>query len=366
MVYYISSNIYHQTIISTVKEQNEVILGQQIQNHMILLKFIKSNIASLSDSDKLIIDLSAMDDSDEDILQAIKIFRTMYDETRIIIIAPNRLAGDGLLAQLFALGILNIIATLDYLELKTELELCLSEKGKSFKDALEFKDVRRIESTNTKKEIKVVSKVMIGIAGCQKRMGVTHNSVVMAGYLRKQGFLVAVVEYNQSGDFQKIRNGFDEKFHDHLYFSMGGIDYYPDATKEALQVVLEKSYNFIILDYGYYKECDLTSFHKCHVKIMVAGSKAWELNQVAEVLKIYDDETLAHIFFYFNLTAREFEKTIRKEMKYSTGLPINVFFLKYVSDPFNTYDFPEADTLLADYLPAAPKKKRWTFGIKRK
>ena len=34
MVYYISSTIYHQTILSTVDEKGQIIIGQQTDNHI--------------------------------------------------------------------------------------------------------------------------------------------------------------------------------------------------------------------------------------------------------------------------------------------------------------------------------------------
>ncbi|MDR1550307.1 MAG: hypothetical protein LBT06_17215 [Hungatella sp.] len=90
MVYYISSTIYHQTILSTVDEKGQIIIGQQTDNHIEFLKYIKNNIITLSDIEFFIVDLSALDDLDDDILQAFKMYRTMYDETRCIVIAPYR------------------------------------------------------------------------------------------------------------------------------------------------------------------------------------------------------------------------------------------------------------------------------------
>jgi len=215
MVYYIASTIYHQTILSTVGESGQLIIGQQTDNHIEFLKYIKNNIISLSDIEFLIVDLSALDDLGDDILQAFKMYRTMYDETRCIVVAPYRKAGDLLLSQLFALGIWNIIATNDYLEMKKGLELCISQKGMSFKDALAFKDVKKTEEIDIN-EVKAVSRVMIGLIGTQKRIGTTHSAVMLAGCLRKKGYMVAAVEFNPSCTFQKIREDFGEKFHDHF------------------------------------------------------------------------------------------------------------------------------------------------------
>jgi hypothetical protein len=363
LVYYFASTIYHQTILTTINESEEVIIGQQADNHVEFLKYIKKNIITLNDIDYLIVDLSAIDDLDEDILQAFKMFRTLYDETRCIIVAPYRKAGDMLLSQLFALGIWNIVATNDYLEMKKGLEVCLSEKGMSFKEGLIFKDVKKTEDVSVN-EIKAVSRVMIGIVGSQKRIGTTHSTVMLAGALRKKGYMVAVVEFNQSGAFQKIREDFGEKYHDHFYFILNGIDYFPDVNRETFQKVLEKSYNFIVIDFGNYQECNMEEYHKCHVRMICAGSKAWELEHAASIMQHYDDEILKHIHFYFNFTDKNYQKPIKKQMKNSSGEKLNVHFLEYESDPFNTEVFPEIDQLLSEYLKVPVKKKYW-FGLKK-
>lgn len=358
MVYYIASTIYHQTILSTINEKEEIIIGQQADNHVEFLKYIKNNIITLSDIEFLIVDLSAVDDLDEDILQAFKMFRTMYDETRCIVVAPYRKAGDMLLSQLFALGIWNIIATNDYLDIKKSLELCLSEKGMSFKEALVFKDIKKTEDIDIN-EAKAVSRVMIGVTGSQNRIGTTHSAIMLSSCLRKKGYMVAIAEFNPSGDFQKIREDFGEKFHDHLYFSMNGIDYYPDMNRDTFQKVLDKSYNFIVVDFGNYHDCNKEEYHKCHVRLLCAGSKAWELEYAASILQQHDDEVLKYIHFYFNFTDKNYEKPIKKQMKNSKGESLNVHFLEYRSDPFNTEEFPAVEQLLGEYLRVTPKKKGW-------
>lgn len=360
MVYYIASTVYHQTILSAVNEAEKIIIGQQVDNHVELLKYVKNNIVALCDLEFFIVDLSAVDDLDEDILQAFKLFRTMYDTTRCIIVAPYRQAGDLLLSQIFALGIQNIVATNDYLELKKGLEHCLSEKGISFKDALVYKDVKKVETINLD-EAKAVCRVMVGVAGSQTRIGVTHSCVMLAGTLRKRGYLVALVEFNSSGTFQFIREDFGEKLHDHFYFAMNGIDYYPSINRDLFQKILEKNYNFIVMDFGNYQDCDIEEYQKCHVRLILAGSKAWELGQVAGILQKYDDDILMNLHFYFNFTDKTYEKPIKKQMKNSKGESLHVHFLDYRSDPFNTEDFPAVEQILGEYLSIPIKKKRFWF-----
>jgi hypothetical protein len=353
MVYYMCSNKNHQVILSTLKENGVLIIDSFVHDHISFKKFVKSNITQLS-VEILIFDISAFDDSDDDILSAIQMIRTMYENTKIIIIAHNRIAGNKLLADIFSLGILNIIATYDFLQIKTELNTCLNE-GKTFKEALVFKDIKDEILSNTVIELKTASKVSIAIIGVQRRIGVTHNAIILATTIRKMGYMVAIVEMNNSSDFQKIRASYDTKMHDN-YFVLDGVDYYPDATKDTLKYIKsEKSYNFIVLDYGDYREQDISEVVKSNVKIAICGSKVWEYQNITELISLYDDETLKNIFFGFIFTDKKNEKSIKKEMHIPTGKnkkeSLNTFFIPYAPDTFNTYIFPNINIILKDYLP---------------
>ena len=160
---------------------------------------------------------------------------------------------------------------------------------------------------------------------------------------------------NNSSDFQKIRASYDTKMHDN-YFVLDGVDYYPDATKDTLKYIKsEKSYNFIVLDYGDYREQDISEVVKSNVKIAICGSKVWEYQNITELISLYDDETLKNIFFGFIFTDKKNEKSIKKEMHIPTGKnkkeSLNTFFIPYAPDTFNTYIFPNINIILKDYLP---------------
>ena len=357
MVYYISSPVYQQTISSALKEKDCIIGDGFVDSHFLLAKYIKENIAKFSISmDVLVIDISALDDSDDEVLKAIKSIRTLYDEVRIIIMAPTRLPGDKLLSELFGLGILNIIATPDYLKLKEELFLCLGDKGKSFKDALVFKEVKENVEVIGKERLKVVSRVLVGVTSSQPRMGGTHNLLTFAVYLRKLGFLVAAVEKNKSGAFEQIRIGHNEKLHE-SYFTMYGVDFYPSVLdKTKMKVVLDKTYNFILCDYGCMDQSDKGDFLKCHEKVLVVGSKTWELPYLNRILKEYPDTVLKQIHVCFNLVFEKHKKYLRQAMKYSDGQLMPVLFLDYNPEPYDSDHFAVAEEILEEYM-LRPKQK---------
>lgn len=368
MVYYITSPVFQQTICSTLKEE-ECLIGQgMVESHFLLNKYVKGNLTKFSiDMDVFLIDLSALDDSDEDILSALKTIRTIYEDTRIIIFAATRIPGDQLLANIFALGIVNIIATSDYWALKQELKICLGEKGKSFKDALVFKDVKDNIEIVGKERLKIVNRVLIGIVGSEPRIGVTHNAIILAGYLKKIGFLVALVERNQSGDFERIRIGHGEKLFSEEYFTIYGVDYYPAVNKEKIKEILDKNYNFIICDYGYIEQAEEAEFLKCHEKLILAGSKTWELHYLNKILKEYPIEILQQFHFCFNLIHDDYKKQLQQAMKYPDGQLMEINFLGYNPEPFNMGCFPAAEKILEDYLlqPVKQQKKGFFARLRR-
>lgn len=368
MIFYISSQVYQQTISTTIKEQDIFVIDSMIERNMEFYKYIKGNINILSpNTDIFLFDLSAFADLDDDILKAVRMLRTLYDHKRIIILAPNRMPGDQLLSNIFSLGILNIIASSDYLVIKEQLITCLSKDGKSFKDALEFKDVREYAEVVGRERLKVVSRVLIGMAGGQSRIGVTHNSIRLANFLRKRGFLVALVERNHSGDIARIQIGHGEKLHGN-YFTMQGIDYYPELfDKGQLKEIMEKNYNFIIYDFGVLSTCDKEEFLKCHKKIILLGGKTWEIHYFNRIIKEFPTDALKQFSLCFNLVEESYQKFLKKGLKYPDGEIITTYFFEYHSDPFIVDVFKVAEELLEEYM-LIPKKaeKKTIFSFKKR
>lgn len=355
MIFYIASNVYNQVIHSTIKELgSEFIAGSEVKTELELLKYIKSNITTFGNIDKLIIDLNVCNDLDEEIIQAIEMYRIMYDKCRIIILAANRYPGDELLTKCFHLGILDIICTEDYRQMREELELCITV-GKTFKEAVVYKDAKPNELV-IKNEVKQsVNKVMVGIAGSEKRIGVTHHTIILANYLRKKGFMVAIAEMNQSGTFQKILEGYDEKEFEEGYFTINGIDFYKNINQESIQNIVGKSYNFILCDYGTYSSCDRVMFNKSEVRLLIVGSKPWELDGVNSIFENTLAQVLEEYHFCFNFSLPEDHKRIKEGM----GNLKNIHFTDYLCDPIQESGFPDADSIFEKYLPKKiePEKK---------
>lgn len=145
IVLYITSKALRQIIDHSIKEEDLVTLecNNQIGNTISLEDFMthKGYLLGDNDVDYLIIDLSALIDSDEKIVSAIGGFLTMHETSRVIIVAPKNEAGDLILSKLFAIGVRNFAVGSDFVILKQRLKKCMSENGMSYKEAIEYKDV---------------------------------------------------------------------------------------------------------------------------------------------------------------------------------------------------------------------------------
>ena len=193
-VLYISSKALKMTLDYSIKDSNLLTIdsNNQVSNHFELEDFMKKKAFYFSerDIDIFAIDLSALIDKDDKILDLIRSFLTLNENIRIVIIAPDANPGDAILANLFALGIRNFASGKDFVLLKQNLDKCFSEEGMSYKDAVEYqklKDTSVVEHT----ELKEINYVTIGVTGVDRKAGSTHNSIVIANQLRTLGYSVA-------------------------------------------------------------------------------------------------------------------------------------------------------------------------------
>lgn len=354
MIVYITGSTYFQVIKNTVENTGELIMQTEISEEIDFYKYVKTNITKLDGAEKLIIDFSVCKNTDEEIVKALEMLRSLYDNLRIIIIAPYLETGSELLMQCFTLGILNIINTDDFNEICEELDECI-KIGKKFKDAIKYKEAKT-EKLDIKHEVKkTVNNHLIGIAGSEHRIGTTHTSFLLANFFRKKGFMVALLEMNDSKAFCCIQEGFEEKESEGGFFTLNGIDLYKDADIKKLGQVMEKSYNFILLDFGEYGNCDLVTLHKCSEKIIVSGSKPWEIESVNRVFEMEEQDVLKDYIFYFNFSLEREQDDIRKGM----SIIKNVHFLDINNDLFSLEStLPDAKEVFASYLPEKQEEEK--------
>lgn len=345
MLYYFASNVNQNIISEAISETDQVVVGSECNQELCLLQYIKDHYTSFSSADKVIVDIAGVKDTDESILEALDMLRICNDQTQIIVIATNRVAGDELLAKCFSMSIYDIITTDDFNELKDEIIASLNN-ARQYKDSIQYRDVT---DQATKDEIKKeVSHITIGVAGTMPRIGVTHHCIILSNQLKKKGFRVALLEFGHVNVFSNIADSFDLQIKgDH--FTKDGIDYYPGADADTLLQVKTKAYNFILIDFGQYVECDFDLYQHCDFKLIFSGVKAWEDAYIQPVFDraIKSGADLSEYNYYFNFI----DDVIKTEVKNGMGELNKVFFCRFEPNPFSCHHLPGADDIFKEYMP---------------
>lgn len=353
MVAYFSGSTFGQTIENAIEETGKLVFCKELSDELDIHKYMKQNITKFEGVEELILDTSICTNLDDEIVETLEMVRTMYDSMKIIVFAPYKEDGDEFLTKCFNMGILNIINCDDFCEIRNEFLLCINH-GKTYRDAVKYKETKR-EKIVIKHEVKrAVNKRMVGIAGTEENIGVTHNAIILSNYFRKQGYRIALVEMNESGAFQSIANDFGERLINEEYFTLSGVDYYPNGSEEKIVEILARSYNLIIFDLGEYEKCNRMVFERCEDRIIIAGSKPWELEKLDKVFEIASDETLPKYIFCFNFTQKKDWPAIIEGM----GELNNVSFMEYTEDPFSNSNFAGADEIFKDCLPERTEEKK--------
>lgn len=150
MLSYIASNSTANLIHTICKEDSITILNQEVEE-IDFLKYIKQTKVNFNLIKYLIIDLSQLKNTDDEVINSIKYFKEMYVNTRVIIIAKGYDNQNVILTNLYENSIYNIINALDETQVKEEIKKCLSQSGLQEKDSRRFK---KIEVEKIDKKVK--------------------------------------------------------------------------------------------------------------------------------------------------------------------------------------------------------------------
>ena len=241
------------------------------------------------------------------------------------------------------------------------------KEGMTYRDAAKYKECQT-EKVVIKHSVKrAVHKRMIGIAGAESNIGTTHNAIVLANFFRKKGFMTALAECNHSGAFEAVCDSYEESKFEEGYFTMNGIDIYPNVDEKKMQTIQERSYNVIISDFGVFCEENKDAFERCEDRMIIAGSKPWEMEALNRIFEQASSDVLGKYIFCFNFTHERDYEAIREGM----GELKNVYFLKYLEEPFAESDFAEGEIIFADILPEKLQEEekkglRGIFGKRKK
>lgn len=235
--------------------------------------FIKSDMRNLGGFRYLILDLSIIEEKNNNLIENLISLKTLFD-IRVILFAEN-IEGETLNGILEEAKIANIITSNRIEKIKKEMEICISPNGmdknyllKNFNINYNFKIDNQIKYTFPKANTKIT------IAGVMNRIGTTTTAINIATYLSSLGAKVSYTEGGNSNHLALIHSYYllNNPVKNN-YFTYGGVDYF------FRRQVPNSFYDFHIIDIGGINIKNIKIFNLGDIKILCGGVKPNEIEE---------------------------------------------------------------------------------------
>lgn len=321
----------NEKLISEVCMENNIEDYQVLTTVTNLYNFTVAELKSLNNFTQLVIDITSINDTEKQLIDAIVTLKTIYIDLRITIIALGFQPGNILLSKLFSESIFNFVTSKEYHTQKEELTKCLTI-GNSYSDSISY---RFQENNKENQKSKVIIKkeyskkrnsVTIGIVGTQAHIGVTTQALLMCKFFKSIGINACYVQTNNKYDVEKIaeiNNIADIK--DMITYNE--IDMFKEFIDNK-----STGYDFYIYDYGDIDNLNINSYLSNDIKIVVCGTKEWDFINIS---KVFEKLNKVHtsLDFIFNFASKESEKNILSGL---SDYKKRIYFSEYTPDPFET------------------------------
>ncbi len=293
-----------------------------------LKRFAIQELKNLNNYSDIIIDITSTKESEDEIIQSVVAIKTMYS-IRVIILAFGFKEGNNLLSRLFNEGIYNFVNADNYYEQKEQFKYCLSEEGCQYKDAVRFRQKIATGKKNKviiKKEYKTLKQfVNIAVVGSESHIGATTQALLITMFLKSLNMNACYICANPKDEISQLAplQGVTKK--DNM-LNYKGIDLYTNNNKVD---AMKYGYDFYVYDYGVLNEDSFENFLSKEVKIVVAGTKAWEMDSIFKCVTML--EKVPDVNYIFNFSSNEEKIAFNKYLKNIK----NIFFSEYTTDSFN-------------------------------
>lgn len=333
---------------------NDIYKACETRKEEIVYSKIDRDIDILSEVEKIavfpiqyfILDISCVEDPRR-VPQAVRKLKSVKEDIRVFIIAPGSFSGNEVMSNLISMGIYDIIVQKDYENLAILPALLEHfENPATYAKAVKWDaevEKRRIVETeeNTGKsgkrgsggkvkpqEVdKIVGTMVIAVAGTMSRIGTTHTAISIAKFLMDNKFGVAVIELHDSGNFDAVKNSYENAEVKNGMFSLAGMDFYPYDPNLNVSDVLHDDYAYVVLDMGVYSRCNKLEFRRAQDKVVVSGVKDWELEKLEELVES-DDKNFKNKY-YFTFSDNAMFEFVKSNME-----PLPCFQAPYNPQPF--------------------------------
>lgn len=271
MILYLTSNDHVNLL--DIMEQEQDLPVKKLTGQFSLLSFVVKDMRHFSHVRFVAIDRKAILESDEEMVEALLSFQTMY-EICVIVIAIGLSGSSPFLLQLTKAGISNIATAEEIDTLWDEIRECFSEQGmQRFVSPSSFaSDIKESAfSSHEERQYRFECKnIMVAIAGSDRRVGVTTTAMNLMCWINHHGGSACYVESNVSKHLAHIVQLFQSEQKGNAYVIEGHDLYFTDE--------LNRKYNFIVIDCGVLEEKRLPeAFVNADIRILCGSAMPYEL-----------------------------------------------------------------------------------------
>ncbi len=180
---------------------------KKLVGSFVLKQFVIYDMRNFSHFTEVVLDRTAFGDTDEEFVQAIREFLTMYS-ARVTVICEGLRRSDVLFGALLESGIMNIVCDTEIRGIQQEITECLSEGGMRRYVPEMRKEIQEEGKEKTERYDFKYRNVMIAVAGSQARVGTTAVAIGLCTWLARVGASVCYIEANQSGHLEALARGY--------------------------------------------------------------------------------------------------------------------------------------------------------------
>lgn len=291
-------------------------------------------------------------------LRGIGQYRAIRPNTKIIVIALDRYEDDGVVHELADMGI-NVVTTSPGTKAKSIIPALrnllphsdqnspeTSSQGnwdttdselEKVKDRIyrytakltssggyDSSDVMDLELPDVPIQEKIILKdriigtILVAVMGVESKVGSTHQSILIANYLKRKGYSVGIVEANGSSDFTSIENAYEgtqDYKSNNIHFSIEGVEYYKNSSKLDINHLITAGHDYLILDIGSFDESEWSKeFYRSSVNIVIGAGSEWRQGKIRRFRDIHKKMDQSNWVYCVPFVENASIQDIRKEL----------------------------------------------------
>ena len=238
-----------------------------------LLSFVVKDMRNFSHARFVVLDRMAISESDEELIQALLSYQTIYG-IRVIIIAEGLPIGSLLVQQLLHIGIFEIVTASEIEQIQDELNECFSDDGmQRFKptaptEVAAEKGSSQLPPEQTKYKF-ACTNLRVAVAGSDRRVGTTTTALNLVCWINAHGGTACYVEANTNNHLAHIIHLFEPE--------KTGNAYRLEDNDLYMTEQLNRNYNVIVMDCGVLSERIQDSFSFADIRILCGSAMPYDL-----------------------------------------------------------------------------------------